>query len=104
MARPTTPISLTGAINEYIQGIVRSREVPHSRVLRAKIILKAAEGDSNNQPRLRSMQRDYWSLETTLDRGSCRFINQQQSKEIISSEPRTLSFPTAHQNATHLHC
>jgi len=57
MARPTTPISLTSAQNEYLQGIVRSREVPHSRVQRAQIILKAAAGDSNNQPRFRLMLR-----------------------------------------------
>ena len=49
MARPTIPINLTSAQNEYLQSIVRSREVPHSRVLRAQIILKAAAGDSHKK-------------------------------------------------------
>jgi len=49
MARPTTPINLTSAQNEYLQSVVRSREVPHSRVQRAQIILKAAAGNSNKK-------------------------------------------------------
>jgi len=49
MARTTTPINLTETINEYLQSIVRSREVPHSRRQRAQIILKAATGDSNKK-------------------------------------------------------
>ena len=57
MARPTTPLNLTSDQNEYLQSIVRSRKVPHSRVQRAQIILKAAAGDNNNQPRFESMLR-----------------------------------------------
>ena len=78
MARPTTPINLTSIQDEYLQSVVRSREVPHSRVQRAQIILKAAAGDSNKK-----ISQDLglcfdarWSLETTLDRGSYRFVNQ----------------------------
>ena len=88
MARPTTPINLTSAQNEYLQGVVRSREVPHSRLERAQIILKAAAGDSNNQSRFRLMRRYRQSLETTLGRGPYGFLKRQQSDKIVSSEPR----------------
>lgn len=49
MARPTTPINLTSIQDEYLQSVVRSREVPHSRVQRAQILLKAAAGDSHKK-------------------------------------------------------
>ena len=91
MSRPTTPINLTSAQNEYLQSIVRSREVPHSRVLRAQIILKAAAGVSQqkNQSRFRIMPRYRPALETTLDRRLYRFIKKRQSEKIISSDSRT---------------
>ncbi len=49
MARPTTPLNLTPEQNEYLLRSVRSREVPHSRVQRAQIILKAAAGENNKK-------------------------------------------------------
>jgi len=49
MARPKTKLNLTPDQNEYLQSIVRSREIPHSRVQRAQIILKAAAGDNNKK-------------------------------------------------------
>jgi transposase len=49
LARPTTPLNLTPEQNEYLQSLVRSREVPHSRVQRAQIILKAAAGKSHKK-------------------------------------------------------
>ena len=47
MARPTTPISLSPEQNELLQSIIRSREVPHSLALRARIVLAASQGLSN---------------------------------------------------------
>lgn len=49
MARPKTKLNLTPDQNEYLQSIVRSREIPHSRVQRAQIILKAAAGENNKK-------------------------------------------------------
>lgn len=47
MARPTTPINLTPEQNNILNSIARSRETPHSLVLRAQIILQAAPGITN---------------------------------------------------------
>jgi hypothetical protein len=33
MARPITKLNLTSEQHEYLQSLIRSREVPHSRVL-----------------------------------------------------------------------
>jgi len=49
MARPKTKLNLTPDQNESLQSIVRSREIPHSRVQRAQIILKAAAGENNKK-------------------------------------------------------
>jgi len=78
MSRPTIPINLTPAQNESLQKIIRRREIPHSIVQRAQIILKAAVGDNNKK-----ISQDLglcfdarWSLEATLGKGSDRFINR----------------------------
>jgi transposase len=47
MARPTAPINLSPGQNELLQSIVRSREVPHSLVQRAQIVLAIGEGRTN---------------------------------------------------------
>ena len=47
MARPTTPINLSPGQSELLQSIVRSREVPHSLVQRAQIVLAIGEGRTN---------------------------------------------------------
>ena len=47
MARPTAPINLSIEQNGLLQSIVRSREVPHSLVQRAQIVLAAGEGRAN---------------------------------------------------------
>jgi hypothetical protein len=44
MARPKEPINLTPEQKELLQEIARSRETPHSLVIRTKIVLKAAWG------------------------------------------------------------
>ncbi len=47
MARPTAPINLSPEQNELLQAIIRSREVPHSLVQRAQIVLAVGEGRAN---------------------------------------------------------
>lgn len=47
MSRPTLPIKLTDGQNVLIQALVRCRELSHSLVSRASIILKISQGATN---------------------------------------------------------
>jgi len=47
MARPTPLINLSQEQNDLLESLERSREMPHSLVLRARLILKAAAGMNN---------------------------------------------------------
>jgi putative transposase len=47
MARPTLPINLTPEQRDLLQRLARSRETPHSLVVRTQMILHAAEGRQN---------------------------------------------------------
>jgi transposase len=87
MARPITPINFTPAQNEYLQKIIRSREVPHSRVQRAQIILKAAAGDNNKQ-----ISQDLGLCEDTALLWRRRWIEGHTDLSIeIDSNPKKLS-------------
>ncbi len=44
MARPVKALNLSEEQRGILQGMARSRETPHSQVVRSQIILKAAEG------------------------------------------------------------
>jgi transposase len=48
MARPTKPLILSAHQEAYLQTLVRSRQLPHSVVQRAQIVLQAAAGRPNN--------------------------------------------------------
>ena len=60
MARPTTPISLSPEQNELLQSIIRSREVPHSLALRARIVLaaKPRTQQQGHRPGIGPVRRD----------------------------------------------
>src|SRR5450631_4153353 len=47
MARPIPPITLSPNQEEYLLAIARSRQIPHSLVQRAQVVLQAAEGIAN---------------------------------------------------------
>lgn len=47
MARPTSPIDLSPEQSRLLQSLVSSREVPHSLVQRATIVLAASQGRTN---------------------------------------------------------
>jgi DNA-binding NarL/FixJ family response regulator len=49
MARPKKAVNLTSEQTELLQGIGRSRETPHSLVIRTQIVLKAASGLNNKR-------------------------------------------------------
>ena len=78
MARPKTKLNLTPAQNEYLQSIVRSREIPHSRVQRAQIILKAAD---NNK----KISQDLNLCEDTVGLWRQRWIQGHREADKITS-------------------
>lgn len=103
MARPTTPINLTSAQNEYLQGIVRSRKVPHSRVQRAQIILNAAAGDSNKkisqdlglcEDTVGLWRRRWVEDHTDLSKNSNPKKLSQAIQELLGDKPRPGTPPT----------
>jgi putative transposase len=47
MARPLLPLTLTVELQDILQAITRSREVPHSLVQRAQLVLAANSGCNN---------------------------------------------------------
>lgn len=49
MARPKKAVILTKKQQELLQGVARSREMPHSLILRVEIVLKAALGLNNKK-------------------------------------------------------
>ena len=85
MARPTTPIILTSIQNEYLQSIVPRSEVPHSRVQRAQIILKAAAGDN-----FKTISQDLGLCEDTVGLFRFRWVEGHTDLS-TSSNPKKLS-------------
>jgi len=47
--RPKTPISLSDPEEEQLKAMVNSRSLPHGLITRARIVLMAAEGSTNNE-------------------------------------------------------
>jgi transposase len=85
MARPTTPLNLTPEQNEYLQSLIRSREIPHSRVQRAQIILKAAAGDNHKK-----ISQDLNLCEETVGLWRRRWI-EGYADLLTNSNPKKLS-------------
>ena len=71
MARPVTPIQLTTEQSEILNDISRRRELPHSTVQRAQIVLAAATGQGNKaigkalnlDPETAALWRNRWLTE-----------------------------------------
>jgi putative transposase len=47
LGRPVTPIVLTPPVRAELEGMLRSRALPHTLVRRARVILLAADGQYN---------------------------------------------------------
>ena len=105
MSRPTIPINLTPAQNESLQKIIRRREIPHSIVQRAKIILKAAVGDNNKKISQdlglcedtvglwrRRWVKDHTDLSTEIDSNPKKL--SQAIQELLTDKPRPGTPPT----------
>jgi DNA-binding NarL/FixJ family response regulator len=71
MARPVTPIDLSTEQSDILIDISHRRELPHSTVQRAQIILAAASGQGNKTigetlnlyPETVAMRRNRWLTE-----------------------------------------
>lgn len=85
MARPTTPLNLTQEQNNLLQSIARSREVPHSLVLRAQIILQAGQGINN-----KTISLNLGLCEDTVGFWRQRWMDGNAELEKFADKPKEL--------------
>ena len=85
MARPTKPIDLMPEQKELLVEIARSRETPHSLVVRTKIVLKAAAGDNN-----KTISQDLGLCEDTVGLWRKRWIEGAHELEKFSGKSKEL--------------
>ena len=111
--RPKTPLTLSDEQREQLQGLARSRSLPSGLVDRVRIVLMAAEGESNkaistrlglSEPtvgkwRKRFLQRGVEGLHDELRPGRPRSISDEQVAELVNT---TLQDKPA--GATHWSC
>jgi transposase len=85
MARPTTPITLTPEQQDLLERIARSRETPHSLVLRTQMILQAAQGVHNKK-----MSEHLGVCEETVSFWRKRCLDGQVDLAKAAGHPKTL--------------
>lgn len=85
MARPTKPITLTTEQSALLQAIARSRETPHSLVLRVQIVLKAAEGYNNQE-----ISQDLGLCDNSVGLWRRRWVDGIPMMEKLSGKPKEL--------------
>ena len=85
MARPTTPINLSPEQNELLQAIVRSREVPHSLVQRAQVVLAISQGRTN-----KAIAEELGLCEETLGLWRKRWVQGSAGLEQLEQKPKRL--------------
>ena len=85
MARPTKPLNLMREQKELLSGIARSRQTPHSLVLRTQIVLKAAAGDNN-----KTISQDDSLCEDTVGLWRKRWIEGAHELEQFAGKPKEL--------------
>ncbi len=86
MARPKTPINLTSQQTEILQRIARSRETPHSLVVRTHIILKAASGLNN-----KTISQELGLCKDTIGLWRKRWIEGSQNLDKLAQKPEKLT-------------
>ena len=108
--RPKKPITLSNEDREQLSAIVSSRSLPHGLVRRARIILMAAEGISNNtigervgvshqtvcQWRQRYLQQGLEGLHDELRSGRPRSISDEEVAGLVRK-----TIQTKPENGTH---
>jgi putative transposase len=111
--RPTVPIVLTQGQEKQLEAMARSRSVPHSQVIRARIVLMAAKGMTNTQIapevglsigmvgiwRRRFLTQGVKGLQDEPRPGRPRSVSDQRIVEVIQ---KTLS--SKPKGATHWSC
>lgn len=85
MARPTSPILLSPEQHTLLQVIVRSREVPHSLVQRAQIVLAAGAGRPNN-----TIGEELGLCEETVGLWRKRWVQGSVELEKLEHQPKLL--------------
>jgi transposase len=85
MARPTAPINLSPGQIELLQSIVRSREVPHSLVQRAQIVLAIGEGRTN-----KAIANELGLCEETVGLWRKRWLQGCAGLEKLEHKPKRL--------------
>jgi len=111
--RPTVPIVLTQGQERQLEAVARSRSLPHSQVIRARIVLMAAKGMTNTQIapevglsigmvgiwRRRFLTQGLEGLQDEPRPGRPRSVSDQRIAEVIQ---KTLS--SKPEGATHWSC
>ena len=85
MARPVTPIQLSTEQSEILNNISRSRELPHSTVQRAQIVLAAASGQGN-----KAIGEELNLYPETVALWRNRWLTEQQELEKVAGKPNPL--------------
>jgi len=108
--RPKKPVTLSEGEHEQLSAIVSSRSLPHGLVRRARIVLMAADGISNNtiaervglshqtvcQWRQRYLQQGFVGLHDELRPGRPRSISDEEVAELVRK-----TIQTKPENGTH---
>jgi transposase len=85
MARPKKPINLKSEQQEILLKIAQSREVPHSLVQRAEMILKAASGLNNKR-----ISQELDICEETVGKWRKRWIEASSELELLEGKKKQL--------------
>ena len=84
MAHPS-PIQLSTEQSEILNNISRSRELPHSTVQRAQIVLAAASGQGN-----KAIGEELNLYPETVALWRNRWLTEQQELEKVAGKPKPL--------------
>jgi transposase len=85
MARPLPPLKLNIELQEILQTITRSREVPHSLVQRAQIVLSASAGSYN-----KTISKELGLCEETVGFWRKRWVDNGAELEKFKGQPKQL--------------
>lgn len=111
--RPTEPVVMTEEVRQQIESLANSRAMPHGLVRRAKIVLMAAEGESNKviaeklglsassvgKWRKRFLEKGLEGLHDELRPGRPRSIEDEKIAEAIQT-----TLQTKPEGGTHWSC
>lgn len=86
MARPIPPLILSANQEAYLQTLVRSRQLPHSIVQRAQIVLQAADGRSN-----KAIAADLGLCEDTVGFWRRRWLDHSADLVPLEDRPKLLA-------------